>query len=118
MGRSTSKADKILGRDTEEYADGGASSENQRPRGARDPYDIGDEEGSFTMENLRSRREAPDPYDISSDEEEADRKTLDRKAAVGWPRKVGIATNTILGNTAARQKDDVRGWDGQDEGVD
>jgi len=118
LGRSTSKADRILGRDPEEFADESIASESQRLRGARDPYDTGDEEGGFSMENLRSRREPPDPYDVSSDEEEADRKALDRKAAVGWPRKVGIATNTLLGNTAARQKDDVRGWDGQDEGVD
>lgn len=92
--RSTSKADRILGRNPDDYAD----------------------TGSVSMENLRPRNE--DDYDISSDEDEAERKALDRKAAVGWPQKVGVVTNTLLGNTLARQKDDVRGWDGQDEGVD
>lgn len=92
--RSTSKADRILGRNPDDYADTGAVS----------------------MENLRPRK--VDDYDISSDEDEAERKALDRKAAVGWPQKVGVVTNTLLGNTLARQKDDVRGWDGMDEGVD
>lgn len=92
--RSTSKADKILGRGPDDYADTGVSMENLRPR---DPED---------------------PYDISSDEEDADQRALDRKATHGWPQKVGVVTNTLLGNTLARQKDDVRGWDGIDEGVD
>jgi palmitoyltransferase len=91
--RSTSKADRILGRSPNEYSD--STSE-------------------VSMENLRPR---DDDYDLSSDEEEAER-VLDRKAAAGWPQKVGVVTNALLGNTLARQKDDVRGWDGQDDGVD
>jgi len=90
--RSTSKADRILGRSPNEYAD--RTSE-------------------VSLENLRPR----DEYETSSDEDEGER-TLDRKAAVGWPQKVGVVTNALLGNTLARQKDDVREWDGQDDGVD
>lgn len=67
------------------------------------------------MENLRPRNH-DDQYEVSTDEDEADRKKLDRKAAGGWPNRVGVVTNTLLGNTIARQKDDVRGWDGIDEG--
>lgn len=73
------------------------------------------------MHTLRSRDD-DDEYEISSDEDAAEQRALDRKAdrtvAGGWPHKVGIVTNTLLGNTLARQKDDVRGFDGQDEGVD
>ncbi|TVY75670.1 Palmitoyltransferase PFA3, partial [Lachnellula suecica] len=96
LGRPMSKADKILGRSADEYADG----------------------SNVSMQTLRPRKEPLDPYDISSDEDEVERKNLDRKAAVGWPQTVGVVTNTLLGNTIARQKDDVRGWDGQDEDVD
>lgn len=96
LSRSPSKADRILGRSPSEYTD--------------------QENNALGMKTLR--RNVEDPYDISSDEEEAERKALDRKATTGWPKRVGIVTNTILGNTLARQKDDVRGWDGQDEGVD
>lgn len=92
--RGGSKADRILGRTPDDYADGGMSMENLRPR------------------------KPEDQYEISSDEDEAERRKLDRKAAGGWPNKVGVVTNTLLGNTIARQKDDVRGWDGIDEGVD
>jgi palmitoyltransferase len=73
--RSTSKADKILGRNPDGYADTGAVS----------------------MENLRPRHN--DDYDSSSDEDEAERRALGRKATVGWPQKVGVVTNTVLGNT-------------------
>ncbi len=92
--RTQSKADRLLGRNPDEYSD-----------------------GAVPMNTLRSR-DPEDQYDISSDEEEVDRKALDRKAAHGWPQRVGVVTNTLLGNTIARQKDDVRGWDGIDEGVD
>jgi len=101
LGRPTSKADRILGRDPEEFADEPDARTN-----------------NVSMQTLKPRKE-PDPYEISSDEDEAEQKALDRKAAVGWPQKVGVVTNTLLGNTLARQKDtDVRGWDGQDDGVD
>ena len=105
-GRTASKADRVLGRSPLEYADegyanGGVSMENLRPRGPNDPYE-----------------------DISSDEEEYDQKALDGKP-MNWPHRVhtsvhklGVVTNTLLGNTLARQKDDVKGWDGVDEGVD
>lgn len=99
--RTTSKADRILGRAPDEYADGSDGRTN-----------------NVSMQTLRPRG-GPDPYDISSDEDEAENKALDRKAAVGWPQKVGVVTNTLLGNTLARQKDtDERGWDGHDDGVD
>jgi palmitoyltransferase ZDHHC2/15/20 len=103
--RSTSKADRILGRSANSYADEEAGS------------------SAVSMHTLRSRDDLDgDDYDISSDEDRAEQRALDRKAdrspAGGWPHKVGIVTNTLLGNTLARQKDDVRGWDGQDEGVD
>lgn len=93
--RTSSKADRILGRDPNLYADG---------------------DGGSSME-LRTRN-TEDQYEVSSDEDEAERRVLDRKAAVGWPNKVGVVTNTLLGNTIARQKDGERGWDGYDEGVD
>jgi len=96
MSRSPSKADRILGRSPSEYTD---------------------QENAVSLQNMR-RKPVDDPYDISSDEEEAERKALDRKAAHGLPRRIGVVTNAMLGNTLARQKDDVRGWDGQDEGVD
>ena len=102
--RSTSKADRILGRNPTQYADEEAGS------------------GALSMRTLRPRDDIDEDYEISSDEERAEQRTLDRKAdrntVGGWPHKVGIVTNTLLGNTLARQKDDVRGWDGQDEGVD
>lgn len=98
--RPMSKADRILGRNPDDYADGETRSND------------------VSMRTLRPRKDL-DVDEISSDEEdEAERKALDRKAAVGWPQKVGVVTNTLLGNTIARQKDDVRGWDGQDDGVD
>lgn len=101
--RSTSKADRILGRSPNQYADEEAGS------------------GALPLHTLRSRDD-DDEYEISSDEDAAEQRALDRKAdrtvAGGWPHKVGIVTNTLLGNTLARQKDDVRGFDGQDEGVD
>jgi palmitoyltransferase len=71
----------------------------------------------MSMDDLRPKQ-PQDPYDVSSDEDEVERKVLDRKAASGWPRQVGVVTNTLLGNTLARQKDDVRGWDGIDDDVD
>ena len=103
--RSTSKADRILGRSPNQYADEEVGS------------------GALSMRTLRSMDGfSEDDYEISSDEDKAEQRALDRKAdrtpAGGWPHKVGIVTNTLLGNTLARQKDDVRGWDGQDEGVD
>lgn len=104
---SSPKADKILGR-TPDDAPSGSYLEPQ---------------DAVSMHTLRPRAEL-DQYEVSSDEDEIDevdeveRRTLDRKAIAGWPRRVGVVTNTLLGNTLARQKDDVRGWDGQDEGVD
>ncbi|KAH7342336.1 DHHC palmitoyltransferase-domain-containing protein [Rhexocercosporidium sp. MPI-PUGE-AT-0058] len=92
--RTQSKADRLLGRNPDDYSD-----------------------DSVPMNNLRLR-DPEDQYDISSDEDEADRRALDRKATHGWPQRVGVVTNTLLGNTLARQKDDVRGWDGIDDGVD
>jgi hypothetical protein len=101
--RSPSKADRILGRNPNQYSDERGSGE----------------ENAVSMQNLQPRRDFDeDQYDVSSNENEAERRILDRKAAGGWPHRVGIVTNTLLGNTMARQKDDVRGWDGLDEGVE
>ncbi|CZT08406.1 probable palmitoyltransferase PFA3 [Rhynchosporium agropyri] len=93
--RTQSKADRLLGRNPDDYTD----------------------DSSVQMETLRSR-DPEDQYDISSDEDEADRRALDRKATHGWPQRVGVVTNTLLGNTIARQKDGERGWDDIDDGVD
>jgi hypothetical protein len=100
--RSTSKADRILGRSPNQYADEEAGS------------------SAISMHTLRPRGDDldADDYEISSDEDKAEQRALDRKTAGGWPHKVGIITNAVLGNTLARQRDAVRGWDGQDEGVD
>lgn len=103
--RSPSKADRILGRSPNQYQD------ETGPRSA------------VSMQTLHPRGDHDeDQYEISSDEDEAEQRVLDRKAdrkAVGgWPHRVGIVTNTLLGNTLARQKDDVRGWDGVDDGVE
>ncbi|KAI9052131.1 hypothetical protein LZ554_003493 [Drepanopeziza brunnea f. sp. 'monogermtubi'] len=92
--RTQSKADRLLGRNPDDFTD-----------------------EAVPMDTLRSR-DPEDQYDISSDEDEADRKALDLKATRGWPQRVGVMTNTLLGNTFARQKENVRGWDGLDEGVD
>ena len=99
--KSSPKADRILGR----TPDGPFAEAYQ------------DASDSVSMRTLRPRSEV-DQYEISSDEDEAESRVLDRKATTGWPRRVGVVTNTLLGNTLVRQKDDVRGWDGQDDGVD
>lgn len=98
--RPMSKADRILGRNPDDYADGETRTND------------------VSMRTLRPRKDIDEDMISSDEEDEAERKALDRKAAVGWPQKVGVVTNTLLGNTIARQKDDVRGWDGQDDGVD
>ncbi|TAQ85423.1 hypothetical protein B7494_g6241 [Chlorociboria aeruginascens] len=95
--RSPSKADRILGRTPDQFSD-----ESTRRN------------SNVSMHTLNPR---DDEYP-SSDEDEAERRVLDRKAAAGWPQKVGVMTNSLLGNTIARRKDDIRGWDGQDDGVD
>lgn len=98
--RATSKADRVLGRMPGQYADveqGRAVSLH-----ASNPLD-GDSD---------------DDYDNDSNDDIPEQRVLDRKATGGWPQKVGIMTNTLLGNTLTRQKDDVKGWDGQDEEVD
>jgi len=104
--RSPSKADRILGRSPNQYADEESGHGN-----------------AHSLQTLHPRGDSDeDQYEISSDEDEAEQRMLDRKAdrkAVGgWPHRVGIVTNTLLGNTLARQKDDVRGWDGVDDGVE
>jgi palmitoyltransferase ZDHHC2/15/20 len=98
-GRSPSKADRILGRSPNDYTD----QENRRP-------------SAVSMQTLRPLGD--DDYEVSSDEDQAEQRALDRKATTGWPQRVGVVTNTLLGNTLARQKDDARGWDGHDDGVD
>lgn len=102
--RPQSKADRILGRTPEDYSDNG------EPR----PDDV-------SMQTLqpRARRKPSQFDDISSDEEEVEERVLDHKAAAGWPQKVGVVTNTLLGNTLARQKDDSsKDWEMDDGGVD
>jgi hypothetical protein len=91
---SPSKADRILGRTPDdEYGDNSVSLHTLKPH-------------------------SEDDYELSSDEEEDVRRVGDRKP-MGWPQqvqRVGIVANTLLGNTLARQKDDVKGWDGLDDG--
>lgn len=95
--RSSSKADRILGRDPGQFTDF--------------------EPNSHSLRTLNSQGR-DEEYDSSSDEDEAAQRVLDRKAAKGWPQRVGVVTNTLLGNTLSRQKDD-KSWVGQaDEGVD
>ncbi|KAF4636453.1 hypothetical protein G7Y89_g1640 [Cudoniella acicularis] len=101
LGRPQSKADRILGREPDQYADETPGRTN-----------------NVSMQTLHPR---DDEFEISSDEGELEQRPLDRKATIGWPHslvQVGVVTNTLLGNTLARQKDDSRGWDGQDDGVD
>lgn len=93
---STSKADRILGRGREDFVDG-MSMDDLPPRGRSNL----DYEG----------------YTSSDDESEAERKYLDQKVGDGLSRTVGVVSNAVLGNTVARHKDDVRGWDGKDHGV-
>jgi len=102
--RPPSKADRILGRDPSQYAD---RSDVRRSN-------------TVSMQTLQPRRGDldDDHYHISSDEDEAEQRALDRKAASGWPQKVGIATSSILGDPPSRRKDDWKGWDSQDDGVD
>ncbi|KAB8295934.1 hypothetical protein EYC80_008754 [Monilinia laxa] len=97
--RSQSKADRILGRSPNQYVDEADSN-------------------SVSMQTLQPRESDEDPYEISSDEDEAERRALDRKVTSGWPQRVGVVTNTLLGNTIARQKDDAKGWDGYGHGHD
>ncbi|KAG9242098.1 DHHC palmitoyltransferase-domain-containing protein [Calycina marina] len=87
-----SKADRILGRSPNDYAD-----------------DV-----SVSMQILNPR--SGDQYELSSDEEEPENRVLDKKAIGGWQQRVGVVTSTLLGNTLAREKEDVRGWDGHDDG--
>lgn len=105
-GRSSSKADRILGRSADQYSD-----ESHLPGAS-----------AVSMQTLRPGGSDTDQYEISSDEDEVEQRALDRKAdrrvVGGWPHRVGIVTNALLGNTLARQKDEVRGWDGIDDGVE
>ncbi|KAM3066666.1 palmitoyltransferase for Vac8p [Clarireedia jacksonii] len=98
VNRSQSKADRILGRNPSQYVDMDGADRN-----------------SVSMQTFSRRTSDEDDYELSSDEDEAERRILDRKATHGWPQKVGVVTNTLRGNTISRQKDDVRGWDGHDD---
>jgi len=107
-GRSPSKADRILGRDPTQYADGpGASLEAGMP-----------------MQNLQRSHndlEDDDDYDSSSDEEEAEHKKLNERPVMGWSaqRLAGPASGLLgkaLSPTSARSNN----MDGNidDDGVD
>lgn len=94
LGRPNNKADRILGREADMYADDDPERTN-----------------NVSMQNLR--RPVEDPYEVSEDEDEVEQRKLDRKTTIGWPQqltKVGVVTNTLLGNTIARPRDDVLGW--------
>jgi hypothetical protein len=95
-----SKADRILGRTTEDYADVDARTDN------------------VSMQHLQPRGSTGQFDDLSDDEDEIVQRTVDRAAAAAWPQKVGLVTNTILGNTLSRQKDDSKIWAKYDDGVD
>jgi hypothetical protein len=98
--RPQSKADRILGRTPEDYADADERSNN------------------VSMQNLSPRGSNGQFDEVSEDEDELVQRTLDRAAASAWPQKVGLVTNTILGNTLSRQKDDSKAWVQYDDGVD
>lgn len=103
--QSSPKADRILGRTPNDSFPGSQDADSQE---------------AFSMRTLRSQPRA-DPYEVSTDEEEGDdtdQPAVDWKAATQWPQKVGVVTNSLLGNTLARQKDNIRGWDGHDDEVD
>ncbi|KAG9232597.1 DHHC palmitoyltransferase-domain-containing protein [Amylocarpus encephaloides] len=99
--KTQSKADRILGRAPEEFTDADERTDN------------------MSMRNLSPRGLLSGQYgDISEDEDEPVQRTIDRVSASQWPQKVGVVTNTLLGNTLARHKDDAKGWEERDEGVD
>lgn len=95
--RQLSKADRILGRTPEDYAEADERTNN------------------MSMQNLQPRGQFDD---VSEDEDEIVQRTLDKASASAWPQKVGLVTNTLLGNTLARQKDDAKAWEQYDDGVD
>jgi hypothetical protein len=99
--QSSPKADKILGRTPNDSFAGSYV----------------DSHDSVSMRTLRPRRDE-NGYELSSDEEQPEPPVLDGKPTSGWPQRVGVVTNTLLGNTLARQKDDVRSWNGRDDEVD
>ncbi|POS85662.1 hypothetical protein EPUL_002372 [Erysiphe pulchra] len=89
--RSTSKADRVLGR-TYEYSDS-VLLNNLRPRSSNDLRKTCD--SIDHLENL-----APD-----------------RKASMGWPKRVGTITSNLISNNVSSTKS-PRQWDIHDDGVD
>lgn len=105
--RSPSKADRILGRDPSQYADG---------QDARS-------QGGMPMQNLRRHHndlEDDDDYDSSSDEQETEQKKLNGRPAMGWSaqRLVGPASG-LLGKAPSTSNGKWNSLDGNaDDGVD
>lgn len=89
--RSVNKADRILGR-SQEYTDS-VLLDSLRPRNPNSSYYTGE----------------------STDRQEF--RNLDRKVSVGRPQNVGVFTKTLYDKKTTKT-DEMRVWDGRDEGVD
>ncbi|RFU30748.1 hypothetical protein B7463_g5590, partial [Scytalidium lignicola] len=102
--QSMSKADRILGRDPSLYADGLEVRQSS----------------AISLSTLRpgGNDSDDDDYDISSGEDEVEHHALDRKTTTGWPKTLGVASNTLFGSALSRKKGDMRNWDGIDDDVD
>jgi hypothetical protein len=87
--RSPSKADRILGRDPTQYADG--------PDASR--------QAGMPMQNLRrshNELEDDDDYDSSSDKQDAERKKLNGRLAVGWSaQRLASPASGLLGKATS-----------------
>lgn len=105
--RSPSKADRVLGRDPSQYADG---------------LDAG-RQGGMPMQNLRRHHndlEDDDDYDSSSDEQEAERTKLNGRPAVGWSaQRLASPASGLLGKAPSPNSGKWNNLDGNaDDGVD
>jgi palmitoyltransferase ZDHHC2/15/20 len=105
--RSPSKADRILGRDPSQYADG---------QDARC-------QGGMPMQNLRRHHndlEDDDDYNSSSDEQEAEQKKLNGRPAMGWPaQRLVSPASGLLGKAPSTSNGKWNSLDGNaDDGVD
>lgn len=89
--RSTSKADRVLGR-TYEYSDG-VLLNNLRPRSSND--------WRQTQDNI----------------DQLENRVSDRKTGLGWPKRAGTFTSTLISNNFS-SKNSPKQWDIHDDGVD
>ena len=121
-GERLSKADRILGRTAKDYADEEVSMQTLHPRGD-DGYELSSDEEEAERRGVGTRMGGIDGRRLVESGIEGlvggIERATEQVAKTNWPaqvQRVGIATNTLLGNTRARQKDDVKGWDGLDDG--